>query len=501
MHECLIGVDIGTQGTKTAVYRSDGVCLADSFEPSVLQHPEPDCTVQNPEEILGSVCRTIRVAVDKAGVRPGDIAAIGMDAQMAGILGVRADGTASTPYDSWLDVRCSPYVTVMKRAAEKEIIESTGGQVTVNHGTKLLWWMHERSEIYAHTACFVTLITYVTMRLCGLTAKEAYIDNTHLHFTGFADNTACRWNEALLHEFKVEYGKLPRICRPTELVGGLTASMAQACGLLPGTPVAAGCGDSAASSLGAGIVRPGQVYDVAGTASIFSCTTSVYTPDTQEKNMLMTRSAVDGLWNALAYISGGGMCLRWFKGLIGRDYTELDTLAGTAPPGSGGLLFIPHFAGRTCPHAPALRGTWLGLDWQKDTSALYRSIMESIAYEYRLYLYVLQSLNKHILPQAVYGVGGGSRSQLFNQIKADVLELPYHSLSCGDTAAWGSARIAGVACGLFPSLSETVARPNVAAIALPQEQNRAVYRRMSKRYIAALQPQTAIYETIERKGR
>ena len=101
MRPCFIGCDIGTQGTKTAIYAADGALLADSFEASVLLHPEPGAVTQDPEEMLGSVCRTIRAALEKSGIAPGQIAAVGVDAQMAGILGVGGDGIAVTPYDSW----------------------------------------------------------------------------------------------------------------------------------------------------------------------------------------------------------------------------------------------------------------------------------------------------------------------------------------------------------------------------------------------------------------
>ena len=133
-----------------------------------------------------------------------------------------------------------------------------------------------------------------------------------------------------------------------------------------GIPVAAGCGDSAASALGAGVLRPGEVYDVAGTASIFSCVTDRYAPDLRHKTLLFTRSAADGLWNALAYISGGGMCLHWYRKLSALTYKELDEAAAGAAPGCGGLLFLPHFAGRTCPSVPEVRGTWLGLGWRSE---------------------------------------------------------------------------------------------------------------------------------------
>ena len=203
MRPCFIGCDIGTQGTKTAIYAADGALLADSFEASVLLHPEPGAVTQDPEEMLGSVCRTIRAVLEKSGITPDQIAAVGVDAQMAGILGVGGDGVAVTPYDSWLDTRCAPYVRAMKETAEEAVIRLTGGQVTVNHGPKILWWKGERPEAYARIARFVPPSAYVGMRLCGLTARDAYIDDTHLHFTGFADNSNRRWNEGLLKAFGV----------------------------------------------------------------------------------------------------------------------------------------------------------------------------------------------------------------------------------------------------------------------------------------------------------
>lgn len=146
MRSYFIGSDIGTQGTKTAIYTAEGELAAECFEASVLLHPEPGAVTQDPEEMLGSVCRTIRAALEKGGVSPREVAAVGVDAQMAGTLGVGGDGMAVTPYDSWLDTRCAPYVRRMKEAAEEAVIRLTGGQVTVNHGPKILWWKGERRK-------------------------------------------------------------------------------------------------------------------------------------------------------------------------------------------------------------------------------------------------------------------------------------------------------------------------------------------------------------------
>lgn len=119
-----------------------------------------------------------------------------------------------------------------------------------------------------------------------------------------------------------------RILSPYDVVGGLTKAAAEACGLRAGTPITAGCGDSAASSLGAGITEPGILYDVAGTASIFSACTDLFAPDTENRTVLYAHSVIRDLWIPLAYISGGGLCLRWFR----------DTFLGASAPSGYGLL-------------------------------------------------------------------------------------------------------------------------------------------------------------------
>ena len=161
---------------------------------------------------------------------------------------------------------------------------------------------------------------YAAGKLCGLKAENAWIDYTHLHFSGFADSQKKQWEEGLLAEFGIEKGKMPEIVSPWKVVGTLTEQAAKACGLTPQTRVVAGCGDSAASALGAGIVEKDMIYDVAGTASVFSCSTDRFTPDMESKTLLFSRSVIDGLYTPLAYIGGGGLCLKWFLEQNGKDY-------------------------------------------------------------------------------------------------------------------------------------------------------------------------------------
>ena len=481
-----IGVDIGTQGTKAALFSRDGRLLAESFEPSRLITPREGEVTQEPEEIVGLVARTIRELFASSGEEPGRAAAIGIDGQMAGILGVDEDFRAVTPYDSWLDTRCGKYIPVMK-VREEEIISKTGGQVTYAHGPKILWWKGERPDDYRRIAKFVTLSGYAAGRLCGLSAGEAFIDTTYLHFTGFADNRGKQWDEALLEAFGVDGGKLPAIVPPETIVGCLTAEAAAACGLPAGVPVAAGCGDTAASSLGAGILEKGQAYDVAGTASVFACCTDRFTPDVGRKTLLFARSAVEGLYIPLAYIGGGGLCLKWFADARGMSLRELDRLAEEVVAGSGGLFFLPHFSGRTCPADDRVRGGWLGLTFAHGDGALYRSILEAVAYEYHSYLEALREAGEGTLPRRILGAGGGAKSRLFCQIKADVLGIPYYPLERGDTAPFGAAMLAGFGAGEYGSLREAIAgRIETGEPILPRPEMTARYQPLARRYLEIL---------------
>ena len=334
----LIGVDIGTQGTKTNLYDEAGCVLGSSFEPSNLISPKAGEVYQQADEIFSSVINTIREAVAKSGVDATKIAALGMDSQMAGILGIGKDFEAVTYYDSWLDTKCGKYIAEMKRLANQRSVELNGAPVTYTHGPKVLWWKQEQPEAYRRVEKFVLPHVYVGGKLCGLRANEAVIDYTCIHFSGFADNYNKVWSDELLETFGVQKDKLPQIVEPWKIIGYLKKEYAQACGLIEGLPVSAGCGDSAATCLGAGIVKPGQVFDVAGTASILSCCVDTYQPDTKHEALMLMRSVIDGLWMPLAYINGGGLCLKWYKDSITGASCEVryDTLDAEAQRGFAG---------------------------------------------------------------------------------------------------------------------------------------------------------------------
>jgi xylulokinase len=485
----LIGVDLGTSATKAALYRPDATLLAEATAEVALRYPSPGVVEQDQEDFWATAGAATRRIIAESGIDPREIAAIGFDSQMAGIGTVDEDFEPATRFDSWLDMRCEPYIAAIAKHVEA-VTGVTGCPPTCAHGAKMLWWQHERPEEYSRVAKFVTPAGFVAGRLAGIRGPDAFMDHTFLHFTGCVDAERGEWSDDLCARLGIDRDRLPRIVEPWRIVGEAGHARATEFGLPPGVPVVAGAGDTAASALGAGIVRPGMMLDVAGTASVLTACTDRFVADVANRTLLTMRSIVPGLWHPLAYVGGGGLALGWFRdqfgesGLGEQDYEAMAEEAAVIAPGAEGLFFSPHLGGRICPADPERRGSWHGFSWGHGRGHFFRSILESIGFEYASYLAILEALVPGLDRVEARVVGGGARSPVWNQIKADILALPYRPLARADIATWGVALVAGHAVGLVPGLADAAARASATlteAIA-PRPDASAAYRPIIQRY-------------------
>ncbi len=459
-----VGVDIGTQGTKTAIHSRTGSLVAEAFCASELRKPGPGMVEEDPERQFASVCSTIKSCIESAKLNPVDIACVATDGQMAGTIGIGADARPVTPYDSWLDTRCSPWIEKMKERAGTEVLRKTGNMPSFNQGPKVLYWKHEFPAEYARIKAFVQPGSYAAMRLCDLGIGKAFVDNTYLHFSGFADNAAGAWDAGLCREFGVDQAKLPNIAKPSDIVGKVSAEAAALSGLLAGTPVAAGLGDTAASFLSCGATEPGVCVDVAGTASVFATTSAAFVPDLASGVMGIGRSATPGLWHPYAYINGGGMNILWFAGMIAAgeksgkqiDFGDLDALVASLEPLADDPWFIPHLEGRVMPSDPGMRGAWAGLRWSHGLDRLYRAVLEGAGFEYAVYLAAIRRLYPELELKEIRMTGGGSKSRVWTATKADILGLPFRTVRGSGGAPMGSAMLAAAAVGATAVGAEAV---------------------------------------------
>jgi len=509
--DLLFGIDLGTTGTRAVLYTAEGAVLASAGAETPLHWHGPGAVDQDPDDFYDGATRAMAECMERSQADPARVAGIGICGQMAGVLGVDARWQPAMPYDSWLDVRCAADVDVLTRDLGDAVVELTGCPPMVNHAPKLLWWKREHPPAYAKTAKFLMPSGYVAGKLAGLTAADAFIDRTYLHFTGLADARYGLWSDRLATALDISTDKLPRIVEPATVIGYLTAEAAALCGLHRGVPVAAGLGDTAAGALGAGVVRPRQLLDTAGTAAVFAASIDTFQSDTCERTLIVMRGALDGQWIALSYLSGGSL-LSWFRSVLIGDAgaagdSDLDGFTAgfaTIAPGSDGLLFIPHLDGRVLPSDPLMGGAWVGLHRHHGQGHLGHAILESVAYEYAGYLRLLSKLHPDITPEETRVVGGGARSALWNRIKASVLGVPYVRLDRDEVSCWGAALVAGSAVGLFADLAQVATRSTpVKDYFEPNWEEHAVYTQMSAQYrvvVEALATPSRALATLRRGG-
>ena len=520
--EYLIGVDLGTSATKAALYRLDGTLVAEASAEVPLYYPEPGVVEQENDDFYYSAARTVQKCITQSGIDSRAVAGIAFDSQMAGVGSVDEDFRPATRFDSWLDMRCRPYIEQIEKDHGHIVTRLTGCPPTCDHGPKILWWKEERPKDYARVARFLMPAAYVAGTMAGLRGDEAFIDHTFIHFSGLSDAQACTWSHELCDLLGADIGKLPRIVPPWEVIGEVMDMPAKDFGLAPGTPIAAGCGDTAAGALGAGIVRAGMLLDTAGTASVLAGCTDQFVADEGSRALLTMRSVVPGLWHPLAYIAGGGQALRWFRDeffhmgriphtpedmgkiphtpeemgkiphtpidddQMGKDpYDLMAEGAAQVSPGAEGLFFSPHLGGRVCPATPAMRGAWVGFSWGHRQAHFFRAILEGIAFEYAYYLKILRELIPDLSLVEARVIGGGAKSHIWNQIKADVLGVPYQRLKRSEFATWGSAMIAGRAVGLFDDLADAATATTEAdgGPFVPSPDVTDVYRPLVEQYI------------------
>jgi xylulokinase len=463
----LIGVDLGTSGTKAALYTVDGVLVAEASQEVPLYYPRPGVVEQENDDFYTSAAHTVRSCLQQSGIDPRQVAAVAFDSQMAGVGSVDEDFHPATRFDSWLDMRCQPYIEHINRHFGERVTELTGCAPTCDHGPKMLWWKEEHPQEYARIAKFIMPTAYVAGRMAEIRAEQAFIDYTFIHFSGLSDARQGTWSPELCNLMGIQPDKLPQIVEPWRVIGEVKAQAARDFSLAPGTILAAGCGDTAACALGAGIVKPGMLFDTAGTASVLAGSTDQFITDSAHRALLTMRSVVPGLWHPLAYIAGGGLALRWFRDQffntcrgnpqpVDEDlYERMVAAAAQISPGAEGLYFSPHLGGRICPSTPEMRGAWTGFSWTHTQAHFFRAVLESVAFEYAYYLKILREMLPGFQFVEARVAGGGAKSPPWNQIKANVLGVPYFRLKRAELGTWGSAMIAGKAAGLYSDLAET----------------------------------------------
>jgi sugar (pentulose or hexulose) kinase len=489
----ILGLDIGTTSVKAALFNLQGDCLGSAGRDYALQTPAVDFVELDPATYWEGACATVQSALQKSGLSQEDVQAIGVSSQGETIIPVAADGKPLHQAIVWLDNRAKSEARALQERLGEEVYQHTG----IPHvnptwsACKIAWLREHNPQVFKDAHRFLLVQDYIVHRLTGEFVTDGAVACTTLLY----DILRHAWWPAAMEAVSLEPERLPRIAAPGSIAGGLTSAAAQALKLKEGIPVVLGGMDQAAGAVGAGNLAPEKASETTGGALAVQITVARPDIDPHHRIPIYVHSAPQR-YLLVPVCDTGGMALKWFRDTFasaemaqaavqGLDvYDLLTEQAATVAPGSDGLLMLPHLMGAFSPeYDPQARGVFFGFTLYHRREHFTRAVLEAVAFMLRRNLELI--LQAGIPIAEVRATGGGARSRLWRQIKADVCGMPVLSLRHDDTALLGDAMLAAVALGHFPSLEE--AARSMVAIAerlTPDAEHARAYARCYQNYCA-----------------
>ncbi|GFP26716.1 MAG: Xylulose kinase [Firmicutes bacterium] len=465
--QLIIGIDIGTRGLKVVVADTQLRILAEAAAGYGVSFPRPGWAEQDPllwEKALGEA---IPEALKSVGAGPGDIEAVGIAGQLDGCIATSKDGFPLAPCLIWMDRRADMPQEI---APASEFRRITGINPDPGHMAAKIRWLIDNEPDCRDASVFHQPVSYMVSRLTGENVLDYGLASTTMLYSLKERG----YDPGLLESFGIDRALLPAIAEASSLAGRLNATGAALTGLPKGLPVAVGTGDDFSSPLGAGLASPGRVACVIGTAEVVGALDTSLKID--ETGLLETHEYPGGLYyiENPGWLSGGALV--WFIKTFGiKNFKEMDRLAAQAPVGANELTFIPALSGAMAPKwVPTARGCFYGLTAMHGVEHMARAVLEGCAYAMRD---VIERWREMSVPvDSILLMGGGARSDVWSQIRADISGLPVEQSDRVDTSPVGAAMLAAVASGLQPDVSVCADLVKQTTLTLePNNANRSAY--------------------------
>lgn len=435
----LIGIDIGTSGTKTVLFDTDGNVIKSKTCEYPLYQPHNGWAEQNPEDWWDAVRETL----DYVGTE--NVAGIGLSGQMHGLVMLDENSEVIRPSIIWCD----------QRTAEecKEITENIGCdrliEITANPAltgftaSKIMWVKKHEPENYAKCKHILLPKDYIRYKLTGKFATDVS-DASGMQLLDIKKRC---WSDEVLEKLDIDKSLLPHVCESIEVTGYYN-----------GIPVAAGGGDNACSAIGCGTVTEGRAFTTVGTSGVVYAHTDK--PIIDKLGRVHTFCcAVPEKWHVMGVTQAAGLSLKWFRENFACDmsYHEMDEMVASVPPGAKGLIYLPYLMGERTPHLdPSARGVFFGISAMHEKKHFVRAVMEGVAYSLRDCMEVLKEM--HIPIDNMLVVGGGAKSALWREIIAGVYGMPVQLMSSQEGAALGAAILGGVAANVYSTVENACER-------------------------------------------
>jgi xylulokinase len=488
--EVLLGIDIGTTSVKAGLFSPDGRCLGVGRQEYQLETPAPDRAQLDPEVYWQACLKTIHTALELAAVSPEDVKAVAISSQGETTITLDAGGRAIYPAMVWLDNRAVDQAAFLARRFGPQVYARTGIPEIVPTwpACKILWLRQNEPDVFARADKFLLVQDYLIYRLTGRIVTDGSISCTTLNY----DLVRNAWWTDIQAAIGIRTAQLPEIVQPGERVGTLTAEAARLLGLTTAACVVTGGMDQSVGAIGAGNFEPGMVSETTGAALAIQATISDPLIDQAQVVPVYYHSA-PGQYLFVPVCPTAGMAFKWLRDTFFQDelraamaeqtdaYDRLTALAASVPAGSDGLVMLPHLMGAFSPE-PNLqaRGSFTGFSLSHTRAHFVRALLEGVAFLLRRNLETIERTGIQI--HEIRSTGGGARSRLWNQIKADVCNRPVVTLVNEETGLLGDAILAGVAIGIFSSIQDGCKAMVAVKESLPPGPQAEVYAEPYRRY-------------------
>lgn len=446
------GIDLGTSSVKVLIMDQEGRTLAVSHAGYDVMTPKMSYAEQDPGIWWDCTAQAIREAMDRSGIRPGQLDGIGLSGQMHGLVALDKDNRPVAPAMIWMDQRSAVETKEMKELAgellDTELLNQPGAGMMI---CSLLWMKRHEPEVYDRIHRVMLPKDYIRYCLTGIIGSDFSDACATLAFS--VRNR--RWCVELIERVGLRTDIWPEVGESSQVAGHVCAAAAAQTGLSEHTRVVYGAGDSSAQLTGNGVTREGIMACNIGTASQIAAVVSQPLYDRQMRLQTWCHTVADR-WYVQGGTLNGGSTLSWLKKKVlkdNRSYGELDAEAGTVAAGSEGLLFIPYLAGERTPFMdPYAKGVYFGLGMKHEQSHMIRATMEGVMFNLKECVMILDEMG--IQSTKLISSGGAAKGVTWKQIQADILEMPVYTTRTEEEACQGAAILAAVGCGMYRDIQE-----------------------------------------------
>ncbi len=479
MDELFLGIDVGTTGVKVALVDAGGKVLRVEVLPHATRHPRPGWAEQDPNDWWSSIVAGVGRVLAAANADERRVKALGVSSMTPSLVGVDTDGDAFICH-VWSDQRAVVETEEIRRELGDAGFLALCGNLPkpVYLAPKIVWLKRHMPDVYRHTRHFLNVAAYIGYRLTGVAAysrPDCEVTLVHDKRTGTVDAGVCE-------RFGIDPEKFPPTRRSDEILGCLAGKAAEELCLPAGLPVAVGGHDSPIAAYALGMTSPGDMFlDIGNAANLGRCVAKPVTCPSGD----LYHHAVGDAWILQIYLASAGSAYRWFKEQFGgletawselsdeNPYELLNRQAAASPPGANGVLFMPYLDG--CQANSQATGSFVGLRSSTSRRDMARAVLEGSAYALRRNLDEIEAAAGRSDRDILIG-GGGSKSDLWNSMLADILERPLTVTAVRDAAAFGAAMLAAQSVGV------TLPRPPPEKTYQPASANRDLYRRRSAEF-------------------